>query len=239
MKLSALLPGMMAAIGVLAAASALAQSPSQSPSQAPSRLPDAPQQHAPPLAVTTPHYVERKAGFVQDMARRDVVMLGDSLTEGGDWTSFFPGKAIANRGIGGDTTEGMGQRLDSVLGVSPRKVFVMAGINDIATFKKPVTEVFEHYKRIIDTLTRAKVQVIVQSTLLTGPAFPPAVNAAVKDLNGRLHALCARGPCVYVNLNPVLAPTGTLDLRYTSDHLHLNAAGYQAWVQAITPTMQR
>jgi lysophospholipase L1-like esterase len=235
MKLSALLSGLMAAVGVVAVASAWAQSASQ----ASSPLPDALQQHAPALAVTTPHYAERKAGFAQDMARRDVVMLGDSLTEGGDWTSFFPGKAIANRGIGGDTTEGMGQRLDSVLGVSPRKVFVMAGINDIATFNQPVTDVFEHYKRVIDTLTRAKVQVIVQSTLLTGPAFPPAVNAAVKDLNGRLHALCARGPCVYVNLNPVLAPTGTLDLRYTSDHLHLNAAGYQAWVKAITPTMQR
>ena len=234
MTLSALLSGAMAALGILATAGALAQSPS--PNDAQQR--DV-QQHDQAMAGMKQHYAERKAGFAQDMARRDVVMLGDSLTEGGDWNAFFPGIAIANRGIGGDSTEGMGQRLDSVLGVSPRKVFVMAGINDIAVFKKPVTEVFEHYKRIIDTLTRAKIQVIVQSTLFTGPAFPPAVNASVKDLNGRLHALCARGPCVYVNLNPVLAPAGTLDLRYTSDHLHLNAAGYQAWVQAITPTMKR
>ncbi|NYE23582.1 GDSL-type esterase/lipase family protein [Pigmentiphaga litoralis] len=234
MTLSALLSGVMAAIGILATAGALAQSPSMNDVQ----QRDA-QQRDQALASTRQHYADRKAGFAQDMARRDVVMLGDSLTEGGDWNAFFPGVGIANRGIGGDSTEGMVQRLDSVLGVSPRKVFVMAGINDIAVYKKPVTEVFEHYKRIIDTLTRAKIQVIVQSTLFTGPAFPPAVNASVKDLNGRLHALCARGPCVYVNVNPALAPTGTLDLRYTSDHLHLNAAGYQAWVQAITPAMRR
>lgn len=234
MNLSVRLSGATASVLILAAVFAL---PARAQSTAPSAT-DA-QQRSQATASARQHYEHRVAGFVDDMSQRDVVMLGDSITEGGNWTAFFPGLAIANRGIGGDTTEGMAQRLNSVLGVAPRKVFVMAGINDIVMGRKPVTEVFEHYKHIIDALTRAKIQVVVQSTLYTGPAFAPAVNVAVKDLNSRLHALCARGPCVYVNLNPVLAPDGTLDTRYTSDHLHLNDAGYQVWVKAITPAMTR
>lgn len=234
MTLSACLSGTTACVLIIAALSApaaRAQTAASSATEA--------QQGSQATAGAKSQYQNRVAGFANDMSQRDVVMLGDSITEGGNWTAFFPGIAIANRGIGGDTTEGMAQRLNSVLGVAPRKVFVMAGINDIVMNRKPVTEVFEHYKHIIDALTRAKIQVVVQSTLYTGPAFPPAINIAVKDLNSRLHALCARGPCVYVNLNPVLAPSGMLDTRYTGDHLHLNDAGYQAWVKAITPAMTR
>lgn len=184
------------------------------------------------------HYLMRKAQFDADKSRYDIVMLGDSLTEGTDWAALFPGQAIANRGIGGDTTEGMLNRLDSVLGAAPRKVFFMAGINDIVIANRPVAEIFDRYRRIVETLRQARIPVIVQSTLLAGPAFPASTNIAVRDLDNRLQAYCASGACSYVDLNPILAPAGTLDLRYTSDHLHVNALGYQAWREKIAPLLR-
>ena len=184
------------------------------------------------------YYDMRKAGFDVDNARYDIVMLGDSITEGGNWGAMFPGLSIANRGIGGDTTEGMSRRLDSVIGVAPRKVFFMAGVNDIAIDSQTAAQVFERYRSIVDTLRQARIEVVVQSTLLVGPAFPLAINGVIRDFDVRLQAYCASGACTYVDLNPILAPTGTLDLRYTVDHLHLNELGYKAWREKIAPLMR-
>ena len=35
----------------------------------------------------------------------DVVFLGDSITEGGEWNEMFPERRVRNRGIGGDRTD--------------------------------------------------------------------------------------------------------------------------------------
>jgi lysophospholipase L1-like esterase len=58
-------------------------------------------------------------------------MLADSITAFAQWDNIFPGKAIANRGIPGDTIDGIFARLGAVVQMSPRKVFIMAGINDL------------------------------------------------------------------------------------------------------------
>lgn len=185
------------------------------------------------------HYELRTASFSQDSSQRDIVMLGDSLVEGTDWAAYFPSVTSANRGIGGDTTQGMVSRLDSVLSLKPRKVFIMAGINDLSWYGWPVTDVYDRYKQMIGTLSRAKIKVYVQSTLFVGPAFPPAVNVSVADLNTRLRDYCKQGHCTFIDLNPTLAPGGALDLRYTVDHLHVNADGYASWAAVIAPFFKR
>ncbi|RYF49921.1 MAG: hypothetical protein EOO27_32680 [Comamonadaceae bacterium] len=179
------------------------------------------------------HYLTRTAQYAQDTMPRQVVMLGDSLTEGIDWSAVFPGVTIANRGIGGDSTKGMLDRLSSVTDLKPKKIFIMAGINDLSWYGWAPAEVFNRYKQMIDTLAKSGAKLYVQSTLMAGPAFPPATNVAVADLNTRLRDYCRRGHCHYIDLNPLLAPQGALSLDYTVDHLHLNAAGYEKWAQAI------
>ena len=42
----------------------------------------------------------------------DVAFLGDSLTDGYDLKKYYPQYAVSNRGIGGDTTHGLEQRLE-------------------------------------------------------------------------------------------------------------------------------
>ena len=61
----------------------------------------------------------------------DIVFAGDSITQAGEWTDFFPNLKIANRGVGSDTTHDLLRRLDSIISVNPKNVFVMIGINDI------------------------------------------------------------------------------------------------------------
>ena len=212
------------ALALAASAPALAQTPATGDQAA---------MRAQAEAGMRQHYLMRTAQYAQDTTSRTVVMLGDSLTEGIDWSAVFPGVAIANRGIGEDSTKGILNRLDSVTILKPKKVFIMAGINNLSWYGWPAKEVFDRYKEIIDRLQKTGAKVYVQSTLKAGPAFPPPINIAVTDLNDRLRNYCSSGQCQYIELNPLLAPKGALSLDYTVDHLHLNAAGYEKWAQAI------
>lgn len=96
---------------------------------------------------------DRTAFFRQMEGSADVVMLGDSLTEGGgDWRELFPVFLVKNRGISGDTTEGVLGRLDEVIGRKPQVVAVLIGINDVRTGIDPRKIIF----RIEEILRRIK-----------------------------------------------------------------------------------
>lgn len=64
-------------------------------------------------------------------AQDDVVMLGDSITAGGEWSEMFPGVPIRNRGISGDTTSDVLLRLDPIVAAKPAAVFLKIGTNDL------------------------------------------------------------------------------------------------------------
>lgn len=49
----------------------------------------------------------------------DVVMVSDSPTMYGFWDEFWPGVKVANRGIGNDVSEGLFNRMDTVVQGEP------------------------------------------------------------------------------------------------------------------------
>jgi len=71
------------------------------------------------------YWLEKKSFFDAFHAPAAVVMVGDSLTDGAEWGELFPGAGIANRGIDGDTTDGVLERMDAILALHPAKAFVM------------------------------------------------------------------------------------------------------------------
>lgn len=73
------------------------------------------------------------AQFQKDsLSHNQLVFLGNSLTQGGDWAVWFPKHNPANRGISGDNTEGILARLKEITKSKPAKVFLLIGINDIS-----------------------------------------------------------------------------------------------------------
>ena len=64
---------------------------------------------------------------------KDIVMLGNSLTEGGgDWSARLGKKNVRNRGIIGDEVMGIYDRLHQILPGHPAKLFLLIGVNDIS-----------------------------------------------------------------------------------------------------------
>jgi len=73
----------------------------------------------------------RRDLFADSTRPTDIIMLGDSITHEGLWQEYFPSRNIRNRGIGGDTTRDIRNRLDAIYPLRPQQLFLPIGGNDL------------------------------------------------------------------------------------------------------------
>jgi lysophospholipase L1-like esterase len=162
-----------------------------------------------------------------------IVMLGDSITAWGNWTSLLNSREVRNQGVAGDRTDDILARMEAVYRIRPKYCFVMVGINDILS-GRPVETIFDNYRNIIDGLRTHAIQPVIQSTLyLAGPDFR---NKSVEALNKKLVILAEERRIHYLDLNRRLAPDRQLLPAFTHDGLHLNGAGYRVWRDELVRT---
>lgn len=167
----------------------------------------------------------------------DILFLGNSITERGEWHELLPGRKVANRGIGGDNTFGVLARLDGVIKQRPKKLFLLIGINDIGR-GLPTEVILNNYRRILVKLTQGltKTTIIVQSVLPMNEsklAYDYLKNKAdkVKVVNEGIVKLASEFNLTYLNLHELFADeTGALKAAYTKDGIHLLPAAYVDWV---------
>src|SRR3712207_850541 len=71
-----------------------------------------------------PYYQDKKTHFETLLkSESEILFLGDSISDYCEWSEFFPNKRIKNRGIAGDTTDGILNRIDEVIQSKPEKLF--------------------------------------------------------------------------------------------------------------------
>lgn len=168
----------------------------------------------------------------------DIIMLGNSITEHGEWTELFDNVNVKNRGIGSDITSGILTRLDNVVNGKPAKVFIKIGTNDI-TLGHPEEEILENYKEIIQKLKTGtpSTKIYIQSILPVGgrQTAKGRRNLAIRALNLKLKELAWSHQLLYIDLFPHFldATQKELDEKFTADGIHLNGRGYQLWVDLI------
>jgi len=167
----------------------------------------------------------------------EVVFIGDSITEEAEWSEFFPHLKVANRGVTGDKTSDVLNRIDSIISITPNTAFIMLGINDISG-KIPIDEIVYNYGSIISSLKDKGISVFVQSTIQCqvskcGQKFVTKVNL----LNEKLLALANDYDVPFVFLAD-LSKTEGLDFAYTYDGVHLSAKGYIYWIKQIEPLLK-
>src|SRR5574344_1195645 len=140
---------------------------------------------------------------------------------------------VQNRGIGGDTTKGILDRLDTI-NKSIKKAFIMIGINDIAGYKR-VDEIYNNYIKILEDLERKDIKVYIQSVLYVGKNYPNSdyFNKEVKNLNKKLEQIAKDKNIDFINLNSIFAPNDYLEKIYTDDEIHLSGKAYILWANEI------
>lgn len=177
----------------------------------------------------------------------DIVFLGDSITEGGEWPALFPNVPVRNFGIGSDTTAGVLSRLDPIIAGQPKAIFLLIGTNDIGQ-NIPPTETLQNYRSIMSWIRQEapETKLYIQSIL----PRKASEHTAVTSLNKELHNLARELSCTYLDLFPRFqqrADSLETDSQSTSSHrtpiapqfsndnLHLTGQGYLQWQQQLFP----
>ena len=176
----------------------------------------------------------------EPIVKGKVIFLGNSITEDGNWKKLLKDSTVINRGVSGDITFGILNRIDEVAKRQPSKLFLLIGINDIAK-NIPDEVIMENIFSIVGKVRgiSPKTKIFVQSILPTNNSFPDSPNHKNKDdhvvtINAQLQKYGDRLQYTYVDLYSKFTDSESrLDAKYTADGLHLNAVGYMHWVDIL------
>ncbi len=169
------------------------------------------------------------------------VLVGDSIIEHWFYELFLDfehqsGQTVINRGLGGDTSDRMAERLiENVVSIRPKNVVILIGTNDF-DYDAPQEFTYCNIENAIETLKNSlpytniiliSILPVNKSVLLLGSPVGKRNNEAIDELNIKLERLAGEKGITFYNANPMLKDKkGRLDKAYTIDGLHLNALGY-------------
>ena len=187
------------------------------------------------------------------IGKNKIVFLGNSIIQGGgDWNKRYNSDNIVNRGISGDITNGILNRLEEIIFYEPTSIFLMIGINEFFTdnSKKPDINpryVAESILKIANIIKKGSPRTkIFISTILPinkeqyvkvksvnynflQEDYSPSINDQVKETN-----LILKSNKAYTVVDLYSAFTNE-DLKLkpslSTDGVHLNNTGYDLWVQ--------
>ena len=193
-------------------------------------------------AVSAQDYYTTKRNVEElvPVTRRNIVMLGNSLTERGFWSEYFPDKRVLNRGIGGDRIVGMLARLDPIVGGQPRAIFIMAGVNDLVFTDISNEDLLGQYERMLDIIAdkSPRTKVYIQSALPVDESRGESLkgkNVRIAEFNALLQRAAAARGLQYIDIWSSMAENGQLPEKYHFDGIHLKADGYKVWIDKIRP----
>ena len=196
-----------------------------------------------PDSLFSTYYHQRLTLFQSlPQTKGDIIFVGNSITDGGEWSELFDDKRIKNRGISGDITAGVIHRLDEIANRKPAKVFLMIGTNDLArntSADSVVKNIFiiADYLRQQSPATKLYVQSILPVNDVYGKFAGHTSKAnQIKLVNAQLMVQAAEKKYTYIDLyTPFSDPTGKLKAEFSNDGLHLKGTAYLLWKHLVYP----
>lgn len=184
-----------------------------------------------------PYYLKKVSKFKSEPVKTGrVIFLGNSITEFGNWPNLLNDSTVLNRGIAGDNTFGVLERLGDIVIREPSKLFIEIGINDVAQ-NIPASITVKNILTIVERVRSKspKTKFYVMSALphndKAQKKYPEIFHKdeQVNLLNKKLKQKARKGKFSYIDFNKELLDVdGKLDTKYAkSDGLHLNETGYQ------------
>ncbi|MDX9881077.1 MAG: GDSL-type esterase/lipase family protein [Prolixibacteraceae bacterium] len=172
--------------------------------------------------------------------KSDFVFLGNSITFGTDWYELLELPQARNRGISGDMTFGVLERLQEIIDGKPAKLFIMIGVNDILR-NVPDRYIIENYHKMLSRVRKGspRIKIYVQSILPVNESFPQHKSVIGKgvrivSMNRELQQIAVEYGATYIDLYSAFeSPEGILDAGLTYDGLHLNLEGYLRWKETL------
>lgn len=174
------------------------------------------------------------------VTENDIIFLGNSITDGGNFEELFKREDVKNRGIRSDIIPGVQKRLEQVVKGHPKKIFLLIGINDVS-HGHSVDKLAERYETLVNEIRHRspETQLYLQSIMPINNDYGVYRNLKGKEntiveFNKRIKEIAEKNDLEYIDLWPFLADkNGKLNKKYTNDGLHLTGPGYRAWTNGI------
>ena len=165
---------------------------------------------------------------------KNLVFIGDSLTQWFDWQRRFPANDVQNLGISGETVEGLLGRRDRIRSqiADPDYLFLMTGINNIANGQN---DIIVPYREIVRNLTTwYKTSTVVVQSLLP-VTLEWTNNDVIKETNRKIEQIASELGAEYLDIYSLFVDSkGEPRPGYLSDDgVHLAARGYKAWADEV------
>ena len=165
-----------------------------------------------------------------------VAFIGDSLTDGYDVKNYYPDLSVLNRGIGGDTTFGVENRLQvSLYDVQPKVVVMLIGANNLSNM-------FDNYENILISLKQnlPNSKIVLVSLTSMGGSWGKNNNLAAFN-NVKIKSLAEKYGFAFVDVYTPLLNMATNEIyeEYTTDGGHLTPLGYEVMTGAIRPVLDK
>jgi lysophospholipase L1-like esterase len=218
----------------------------------PPQAPDVPAEKLGPDGKVNPGFAaahERFAKIAQE-GKAQLVFLGDSITAGWGskkeiWDKAFGAYVPANFGIGGDRTQHVLWRIQNgeLDGIKPKTCVLMIGTNNSST--DPAEGIVKGITAIVETIRakqpQAKILLLAVFPRGEKPTTPAKANLdrdKLKQVNDTIAKLDDGKNIHFLDIgSKFLQPDGSITKEIMPDFLHLSAAGYQIWADAIGPKL--
>lgn len=181
------------------------------------------------------HYPDRILEFkANPLENNDIVFLGNSITEqGGAWHEKVDNAKAKNRGISGDTTDGVLARLGELIYYKPAQVFLLIGINDLFREDMSSQKVHDNILQIVDRIHKENpsTEIFVQTIL---PTTTVSLKTKINETNALLKASETKSSYTLIHLyDEFTTEHHLMDMNFSTDGVHLNEKGYKVWVNKI------
>lgn len=189
------------------------------------------------------YYLQRTSLFgLMPLQKDDIVFVGNSITDGAEWTELFDDVHVKNRGISGDITTGVLHRWNQIVKANPKKIFLMIGINDLAR-GTTADSIVKNIVLLADYLKQesSSTQLFIQSILPVTDLYKKFgghtnKSLQIQEANNLLKSNANFHQYKYIDLYPAFVnAAGKMDETYTNDGLHLTGEGYMLWKHLIFP----
>jgi len=192
-------------------------------------------------SFVTYNYERDKLFEVMKTDTTDIVFLGNSITQHYEIFEFLNNPNVRNRGIGGETTIGALQRLETITKGKPDKIFLMLGVNDFM-IDRTVSDILITYEEIIKTIQKeSPTTTIVAESVLPVSKYKEEIlcsvnaNEKIIKLNEGIKAISKNYNITYLDLHKHFMENGGLNLNLSVDGIHINGNGYHIMSEIIKP----
>jgi len=198
-------------------------------------------------------YFDRKIMMFEfenlNLAKEQIVFIGDSITDLCVLDNYYADLSLAtyNRGIGGDTTQNVLNRLKvSLFDIQPSKIVLLIGVNDINS-NVGKDKLLANYRSILNEIkiNLPQTEVFCMSILPMNKVLETYStidvdknNQIVIEVNPKIEEIVNEFDYEFVNLFPEFADAYNYLIEdFSDDGIHLNHNGFVVWSNKIKPML--